>query len=393
MYAILAGMCISASIVQAQCYDVLKTPDVTYSTVHNQAMDIYTPIGAPSTPRPLLIMAHGGSFSAGDKSENTSSEIARRFASRGYTTCSINYRLESSVVNLLDSNVAAGAVIRAVSDMKTAIRFFKNDAFHANLYNVDTNTVYVGGNSAGAITAVNLAYLNDTMEAIAYIRTVIRNNGGLEGDGDFQGYTDKVQGVINFAGGVKDTLWISAGEPKIFSAHGDADRTVPYNYDMVLKATTQGAVKTITLCGSGAMKPRLDEMGIVNQLKTYVGSDHVPWESDANKFQEIDTLAALFLGAPTCYRSGFTIAGIQNVTSSANVSLFPNPASGNITIQIGDASIESINIMDNLGRVLSTTAADGSEAQISVSALSPGMYIARINMKNNQMAVKAFTVK
>jgi acetyl esterase/lipase len=355
-------------------------------------MDIYTPIGAPSTPRPLLIMAHGGSFSAGDKTEHTSSEIARRFASRGYTTCSINYRLESSVANLIDSNVAAGAVIRAVADMKTAIRFFKNDAFHANLYNVDTTTIYVGGNSAGAITAVNLAYLNDTMEAVPYIRTVIRNNGGLEGDGDFQGYTCKVQGVLNFAGGVKDSLWISAGEPKIFSAHGDADRTVPYAYGMVLTSLSQGAFKTITLCGSGGMKPRLDELGITNQLKTYVGADHVPWESDTNKWNEIDTLSANFLGVQQCYKLGYVIAGINDISATTAVALYPNPASNMITIH-ADAVIENINVIDRLGRVINTYSVKAEEGKIDVSTLSTGIYIARINLKAGGNVVRTFTVE
>ena len=392
LYAMLAGFCLTAGVAQAQCYDVQRTSDVTYSTAYSLTMDIYTPVGAPAGARPLLIMAHGGSFSSGSKSETTSSEIARRFASRGYTTASINYRLESSTTNLVDSNVAAGAVIRAVGDMKAAIRFFKNDAFTTNLYHVDTTAVYVGGNSAGAIAAVNLAYLSDTNEAIEYVRVQIRNNGGLEGNSGYPGYSAKVNGVINFAGGVKDTLWINAGEPKIFSAHGDADRTVPYNYDMVLRSLTQGAIKTITLCGSGAMKPRLDEVGVVNQLKTYVGSDHVPWETDANKFAEIDTLAALFLGAPTCYKQGL-VAGINDIAANTAVVLYPNPASSQITIQT-DAMMDNIVIVDKLGRVMGTYTATGTEAQVDVSSLSAGIYIARINLKGDKgFAVKSFSVK
>ncbi|MCW3124978.1 MAG: Carboxylesterase type, partial [Bacteroidetes bacterium] len=263
LYAMLAGICLSATMASAQCYDVMKTPDVTYTPTDTFKMDIYTPIGAPAGARPLLLMAHGGSFSGGDKNEHTCSEIARRFASRGYTTCSIQYRLEKNTTDLLDSGVAGAAVLRSVADMKAAIRFFKNDAFHANVYNVDTNIVYVGGNSAGAITAVNLAYLRDTLSIRANdfrIDTAIRNAGGLEGDRGYPGYSTVVQGILNFAGGVKDTLWITAGGPKIFSAHGDADRTVPYNFDMVLRSLTGGILKTITLCGSGAMKPRLDEL-------------------------------------------------------------------------------------------------------------------------------------
>jgi hypothetical protein len=140
------------------------------------------------------------------------------------------------------------------------------------------------------------------------------------------------------------------------------------------------------------MKPRLDELGITNQLKTYVGADHVPWESDTNKWNEIDTLSANFLGVQQCYKLGYVIAGINDISATTAVALYPNPASNMITIH-ADAVIENINVIDRLGRVINTYSVKAEEGKIDVSTLSTGIYIARINLKAGGNVVRTFTVE
>ena len=385
----LAATVLAASAM-AQCYPVVAERDVTYSTPYSLKMDIFTPVGAPAGQRPLLVMAHGGSFSAGNKEENTSAEIARRFASRGFTTATINYRLESSTLNLVDSNVAAGAVIRAVSDMKAAVRFFSKDARTTNTYKVDTMNMNVGGNSAGAITAVNYAYLQDTMDinvpVLQYVRDVVRNNGGVNGNSGNAGYYDKVKGVINLAGGVKDTAWIKTGSAKIFSAHGDKDMTVPYDYDNVLNQLTQnGAIATvITLCGSGAMKPKLDEKGITNILKTYVNADHVPWEGTPAIFREVDSFAATFLGAPVCFTQGFS-TGVE-ILEATNVSVYPNPSNGFVTISQRDFT--TAQMTDVSGKLVGTYTLQEGETTINASAFSKGLYFVTLMNVQGKKAIR-----
>jgi len=381
LHSIIAVFLIAFATQQsvAQCYQVMKMTDVVYSTADaKNILDIYMPVGAPAGKRPLLVMAHGGSFSGGSKEEGTSSEIARRFASRGFTTASINYRLESSTLNLVDSSVAAGAVIRAVSDLKAAVRFFSKDAANGNLYLVDTAAMYIGGNSAGAIAAVNYAYLSDTNDIRVpihqYVIDVVRNNGGVDGNSGNAGFYDKVKGVLNFAGGVKDTAWIKSGSPKVFSAHGDKDRTVPYNFDKVLNSLTQNGLlaTVITLCGSGAMKPKLDAQGITNQLKTYVNADHVPWEASPAIFNEIDSLSALFLGAPTCYQTGL-VSSLNDVKMNQSITVYPNPTNTQINI-IGLNQVTTITLTNKLGQVVSSSVTDGLQHSIDVSALPKGVY-------------------
>lgn len=381
----------------AQCYQVMKVSDVVYSTANaRNIMDVYMPVGAPAGKRPLLVFAHGGSFSAGSKEDGTASEIARRFASRGFTTASINYRLESSTLNLVDSSVAAGAVIRAVSDMKAAVRFFSKDAETSNLYSIDTAAMYVGGNSAGAIAAVNYAYLIDTNDIVVpihqYVRDVVRNNGGVDGNSGNAGYYDKVKGVLNFAGGVKDTAWIQPGSPKVFSAHGDKDRTVPYYFDRVLNSLTQNGLlaTVITLCGSGAMKPKLDAQGINNQLKTYVNADHVPWEGSTTIFNEIDSLSALFLGAPTCYESGL-VSSLKDVKMVQAITVYPNPANTQINIS-GLNQVTTITLTNQFGQVVSSSVTEGLQHSIDVSALPKGVYFLKAEGNKGAIQVNKVSV-
>lgn len=59
--------------VNAQCderyseeiFDEVSVSTVTYSDVHNLKLDIYQAEGDTVTNRPLLILAHGGSFISG----------------------------------------------------------------------------------------------------------------------------------------------------------------------------------------------------------------------------------------------------------------------------------------------------------------------------------------
>ncbi len=399
IYTLLAAAIGFASTAHAQCYPVIKTTEVVYSTVLDSTMDIYTPVGAPAGQRPLLVMAHGGSFSTGNKEEGTSSEIARRFASRGYTTASINYRLETSTLNLVDSTVAAGAVLHAVSDMKAAVRFFSKDARGANLYQVDTLHMYVGGNSAGAIAAVNLAYLEDTNDIQIpihqYVRDVVRNNGGISGNSGNDGYYDKVAGVLNFAGGVKDTNWIRSTGPKIFSAHGNKDRTVPYNFDRVLNSLTQNGLlaTVITLCGSGAMEPRLTEKGVTNRLQTYVNADHVPWEASATIFNEIDSLAAEFLGAPDCYETGFYL-GVAEAANAVEFGIYPNPSNGTFSVRLNSTdNISKIVLADNTGRFVAEAKVTGNVTAIS-NSLAAGFYsVTLVDNSGKTVGVKKAIVR
>src|SRR5688500_15814192 len=49
-------------------------------------MDIYQPVGDSFPDRPVVIMAHGGTFIEGNREELTCVEICQMLAKRGYVT-------------------------------------------------------------------------------------------------------------------------------------------------------------------------------------------------------------------------------------------------------------------------------------------------------------------
>ena len=76
------------------------TSDVTYGSAYNVngqtqslELDIYQPQGDTAAVRPLLIMAHGGSFIGGSKTGTDVVFICQKFAKMGYVVASIEYRL------------------------------------------------------------------------------------------------------------------------------------------------------------------------------------------------------------------------------------------------------------------------------------------------------------
>ena len=138
---------------------------VNYSDVYNDfahKMDIYTGDGDTATNRPLIIFHHGGSYYQGSKENPGSVDFCKAFAKRGYVAVSANYRLVSlmHIVSFLSNHAEQyEEVLKATSDMKAAIRFFKKNFYNGNTFGIDTNAVFVGGISSGGITAVHTAYI------------------------------------------------------------------------------------------------------------------------------------------------------------------------------------------------------------------------------------------
>jgi len=168
-------------------------------------LDAYLPKSPerPDKARPAILLAFGGAFHRGDKgdykftedgaSDSSMAEYCRAIAQRGIACFSIDYRLtpedpalpekleQSKLMSreLLKSPIVTGrvefvrkrmglppldaqsrehlwnATFAAVEDMETALRFIQHKA---DDYNIDADRIAIGGFSAGAMTAINLAY-------------------------------------------------------------------------------------------------------------------------------------------------------------------------------------------------------------------------------------------
>jgi hypothetical protein len=349
-------------------YDL--TSDVTYGEALNVSgelqsleLDIYQPEGDTLSQRPLLILAHGGSFIFGSKTGLDVVALCNKFVKLGYVVASIEYRLGFGGIPNVSS--ATQAVYRGTSDMKAAIRFFRKNFSEGNTYRIHPDYIFTGGVSAGAFTALHAAYIDQESEIPAEVDPI--EFGGVEGNSGNPGFPSNTRAVVNLCGAIGDTSWINAGDVPNISMHGTLDATVPYGTDLI----SVFGIGLLTVDGSASIAQRMSNLGIEHEFISWQGADHVPFVSNANYqdsvYQFVVPFLADFLGCdPT---------GISAVESSLTLDLFPNPASGILSFK-SNTTLTEISLRDLAGRTLrqqkSPTLISGS---LDLSELPTGIYL------------------
>ena len=272
-------------------FEELDSMTVMYAEKNQQTahpndlfMDIYMPAVGTDTlnKRPVMIWAFGGAFIAGDREQTHF--LARKSAKLGYVSASIDYRILASIFPLPDSTIMINTAVKAAADMKAAIRHFKMSADLGNDMNIDPDQIYIGGLSAGALTALMAGAVDDSDIDNDFLRSVIDNNGGIAGNTgstENQSYDYTVKGIVNLSGAVYKLDFLDPTDPPIFSVHGDADEVVQYTVGMpnVLIPIN------FDLYGSKAMFDRCQEIGLKNDLVTVEGGGHTNIYSSAEYAQ------------------------------------------------------------------------------------------------------------
>jgi acetyl esterase/lipase len=149
--------------------DVADLPYCTPNGV-TLSLDLYYPAAAQA-PYPLLVYAHGGSFTGGDKRSGSGIVDIPAMTVRGYAVAAVNYRLMPEYPFPAE-----------VQDVKCAIRFLRA---HAADYNLRTDKIGAWGGSAGGHLAAML--------------------GLTEGDpayeqGEYLEYSSRVETVVEMFG-------------------------------------------------------------------------------------------------------------------------------------------------------------------------------------------------
>lgn len=133
-----------------------SAPDLVTGKLVPLRLDVYRPAGDTLAKRPAIIWIHGGGFRFGDRS--AMGAIAAEWAQKGYVTVSISYRLDNrGPCQALATGGAARcskAIDAAQADALTSVAWLRA---RATTFKVDPTRIAVGGSSAGAITAVNVA--------------------------------------------------------------------------------------------------------------------------------------------------------------------------------------------------------------------------------------------
>lgn len=185
-------------------------------------LDLYSPGQIDSSAkRPLMIFIHGGGFQSNTKSGAYPNLICNGLAQRGYMVATIDYRL--GIPKTKTETDYAEAMYRAVQDAKAAVRFFRR---YADKYRIDPDQIFVMGSSAGAKTAMHLAYLDQEEVPVGVDQNKL---GNLEGNSGNPGYSSKVSAVVNCWGAMIDYHWMKQGDAPLFNIAGTADKTVPFD--------------------------------------------------------------------------------------------------------------------------------------------------------------------
>ncbi|MCB1169846.1 MAG: alpha/beta hydrolase [Leptospiraceae bacterium] len=149
-----AAFCSGPSVRPRTSFTVQK--DVLYGPDQNLSADLYLPSRdtedtKAATPRPALLVLHGGSWQRGNKERM--SEVSRLLASQGYIVFNANYRLAPE-----------HPYPAQMEDLKQALQFMTRNA---QSWNLDPGRIGVMGYSAGGHLALLLALQEDSVSAVA----------------------------------------------------------------------------------------------------------------------------------------------------------------------------------------------------------------------------------
>src|SRR5262249_29595134 len=145
------------------------------------AMDIYKPANAAGKKFPLVLLIHGGGFKTG--SRKPLGAVCADLANNGYVAASIDYRLGWGGTRKTcssDTIQLKQALYRALQDAHAALNYL---AQNADQYSIDKDSVFIGGASAGAVTALFTAYL-PTKDAPVFFPGLRQDLGDLDANSD-----------------------------------------------------------------------------------------------------------------------------------------------------------------------------------------------------------------
>ncbi len=209
---------------------------------HHLFLDYYSSAN-PLPNRPAVFLLYGGGFTNGYKYQMLTT--AYRFANKGYAVFAIDYRLLGST-NLTETgginyNVICNngqfndmAWYWAMQDLNAAIKAI---AFNKNSFKIDPNKIFLYGESAGAISALQLTYTTQ-QEVYDTFPSVNFNNYPFLGNLDNTTYppaksqTYTILGVASVAGALTRGHYLASNEttPAVM-LHSPCDTLVPYDDD------------------------------------------------------------------------------------------------------------------------------------------------------------------
>ena len=344
-------------------------------------LDIYTPYGDTAIQRPLVVLAHGGSFVQGNRKLADIVTVCKKLTEMGYVTVSIQYRLGVDIAsgNTLEKEFQQ-AVFRGAQDGRAAIRFLNKSVQNGNPYKINANEIYTGGISAGGVLGLQLAFLESPDEVASL---VIDTNviGGVEGSSGNPGYSWKVKGVVSLCGAMGNVSWMNNNKDiSICNMHGTNDATVPYKTNYFKFFGTNVAI----LQGGFSVDSMAQKQNMNTRLYTFNGADHVPFSgTTATNILYMDT--TLKYVASYLYKqvTGLTPSGIQEKQlRQISFGIYPNPANDEINLQFETAGSKQLSIFNMTGEQVYNNTILEKTFKLNIASLAKGIYLIEMKDQN-----------
>lgn len=429
-------------------------------------MDIYTPICDDSlmiSRRPLMMIIHGGAFLAGDKSDVSITNMCKQFAKRGYVTASISYRLgmisddnqwscnypNYSCVFATDSAEWYRALYRGIQDGKGALRYLIN---RNQTYRIDTNNVFVVGESAGALISLGIAFLDTITEKYpqAYAITNAPNPhsstlscqhnvgktftnpsiarpdlGSIDGTIEPSTVKYQIKGIGNMYGAMMSNLLkeskSNATKPAIFSFHQPCDLVVPFDSGKVFKGLSWCMTNGYN-CYAISNVPKLYGSKTISDWNTnfsYGYNIHDEFTSTTFPYNFLfgagsctdqinnpchaydnatlrqnnmaNFFASLITTNPICI-ANYTPNSIDSKLISNSISLYPNPFTNQINIELDNFVNAQVNIVNLYGQnIYSGNISQGKNTLLLPGSLAKGVYYIKVSI--NEYTITKMVIK
>lgn len=325
--------------------------------------DFYAPGHDTIQKRPLIIYIHGGGFTSGTRTYPSVKLLCQKMARKGYSVANIDYRLDPNF-QLYNSETDRRAMTDAMHDAKQAIRYFKANA---QLYKIDTTKIFVGGESAGAITAMMAAYVDKQEEMSPY---PLANPNNPVGNNSNSHVGNGVHASMCLCGMLIDTTAIEdSNDPPILWTHGSSDAYIPISlsFNIALRALN---------------------IGLPVQTKVYQNATHCPWYYGNPDWETYLDSTINEITAFLYPKSATALSLDKNQDSKINI--YPNPCIGFLNIDMNKQYPKTnISIVSSAGQVYRTWSFQNSkEIYLDLEGLVNGLYIVRIEFEKHVILKK-----
>jgi len=406
MQNVFAQPCYPGRFTQTPLFDstdIRKDSNIVYATtknyfsgaMQNLLMDVYYPDAGVDTmqARPFILLIHGGAFLAGNRQEMAYE--CMEYARRGFVAATIEYRLGWNCAatdligvcifcqgNNLDLKTATYA---AAQDARAALRYI---TVNSSSWNADPNWLFIGGESAGAITSYHATFW-DQNEANAFCPWAVNAVGTLDTAGNALPTNWSVKGLIDHCGAIADdSSLMNNGNIPVISFHDQLDCTVPYANGQVISCLCQPFYYAK---GSQIVNSTLAAQGTCTELNTVLNSaNHCSYPKPS-----IVKRSSCFLKRIMCSNCvSATNTNIWAVDSCDNVmagiavfgmapltmSVLPNPAKDVCVFQFSEPTRAGgqLSIYDAAGHVVFVQAYPPltTEIRLDLAQLAAGVYMA-----------------